>query len=252
MIEKQISVKGLHVNYKILGEGKPFLILHGWGSNSDRWEKVAEMLSQKFLVIIPDLPGFGKSEEMLSPWNLDDYVEWVRELSEKLPEFHNGFYLLGHSFGGAIAVKFVLKYNQKVEKLFLVSAACIRKQTIKKQVLGRLSKFAKVFYFLPFYEIAKKSFYKFVVGSDDYLKSRGVLRETYLKVISDDLSQHLYFIKTPTVIIWGDQDGATLVEDAYFIHKKIENSKLIIIPEMKHSLQIEAPEMLANKIIENA
>jgi pimeloyl-ACP methyl ester carboxylesterase len=252
MIEKEIIVKNLKINYKIFGSGRPFLILHGWGSSSERWEKVSEMLSKiGLMVIVPDLPGFGKSQEPDSAWSLDNYVEWLLEYAQKIPELQNGFYLLGHSFGGAVAVKFSIKYAQKVRKLFLISAAAIRKKTIKKQVLGRISKFFKLFSFFPFYGLAKKSFYRYVVRGDDYLKSRGVMKETFLKAISEDLSAHLNFIRIPTVIIWGDNDEATLVQDAYFINKKIENSKLIILPNGKHSLHLELPEILSQKIIEN-
>ena len=100
MIEEQILVKDLTVNYKIIGQGRPMLILHGWGSKSDRWQAVAELLAQKnFQCIIPDLPGFGQSQEPNMVWNLNNYVEWVLEFSQKIPQLNKSFYLLGHSFG---------------------------------------------------------------------------------------------------------------------------------------------------------
>jgi pimeloyl-ACP methyl ester carboxylesterase len=258
MTERKVVVKNLEVNYKIVGEGlpaqagRPFLILHGWGSKSDRWEKTAELLSKKGMqVVIPDLPGFGKSQEPDIAWNLNTYVEWLAEFCTKIPELNNNFYLLGHSFGGALSAKFSIKYNQKVQKLFLVGAAAIRKKTIKKQVLGRVSKLSKIFSFVPFYPLAKKAFYKFVVGGNDYLRAQGVMKETFLQVISDDLSQFLSSIKVPTVIIWGDKDDTTLVEDAYFIQKKILHSTLSIIPGGDHDLEVKVPELLAEKILEN-
>lgn len=252
MREKKVLVGDIETNYKVFGRGRPFLVLHGWGSSSDKWQRVGELLSENNLkIIVVDLPGFGKSQEPKESWDLNKYVEWLLEFSRIVPELNSRFYLLGHSFGGTVTVKFSIKYPQKIEKLFLCSAAAIRKKTIKKQVLGQVSKVLKVFAFLPFYGLAKKAFYRFVVGSDDYLKSRGVMKESYLKVISEDLSYHLAFIKVPTVIVWGDKDGATLIDDAYFMNKKVENSKLIVIPNAKHSLQIEAPETLVQKILEN-
>src|SRR3989344_8142648 len=146
MIEKKVLVKNLEVNYKIFGKGSPMLILHGWGSKSDKWQKVAELLTENpsagsgqenIMVIIPDLPGFGASQEPKQPWNLDNYVEWVNEFSQKVYELDGGFNLLGHSFGGAVSAKFAVKYNQKVERLFLVAAACVRKNTFFKKVLYR-------------------------------------------------------------------------------------------------------------------
>lgn len=249
MTEKKVLIKDIETNYKIFGQGTPFLILHGWGSNSDRWQKVAELLADRNIrVIVPDLPGFGKSEEPREAWSLDNYVEWVKEFSNNLPELKGDFCLLGHSFGGAIASKFSIKYNQKIEKLFLVGAAAIRKKTIKNQMSGGISKFVKLFNFLPFYDSTRKAFYKFVVGSNDYLRVNGVMKETF-SIISEDLSNYLSFIKVPTVIIWGSKDNATLIKDAYFINRKIENSKLVIIPGADHSLNVKIPEILAERVL---
>ncbi len=74
MKEEIFFINNLNINVKIFGEGKIFLVLHGWGSKSDRWEKFGNILSNYgFKVIIPDLPGFGKSEKMKQAWSLDDY-----------------------------------------------------------------------------------------------------------------------------------------------------------------------------------
>lgn len=241
-------INGVKTFYQTFGEGKTFLILHGWGSNSGRWDTVAEKISEKgFRVIVPDLPGFGKSEVLSEPWTANRYISWlenfVRELN--LEEF----YLAGHSFGGALSVKFAIKYPQKVKKLFLIAAAFVRKKTIKKQVLGRLSKIAKLFSFLPFYSLAQRAFYKFVVGSSDYLRAEGVMRGTFLNVTTDDLSQFVGFVRVPTIIIWGNEDDSTLIDDAYFMEEKIRGSKLFVIDGAGHNLHRESPDILAEKIL---
>src|SRR5579863_6467855 len=119
MEEKKVLVKDIEVNYKVVGGGKPMLILHGWGSSSNKWEKVAELLAQKNIqTIIPDLPGFGLTPEPKTAWTMNNYVDWISELTNAVPELNNTFYLLGHSFGGALSAKFAIKYNQRVEKLF--------------------------------------------------------------------------------------------------------------------------------------
>ncbi len=270
MEEKEIIIKNLKVAYKTFGPlshealagqgsgslpeegGKTMLILHGWPSKSERWQKVAEMVAEKGLtIIVPDLPGFGQSQEPLVAWNLDTYVEWVREFTEKIPALQKEFYLAGHSFGGGLASKFTIKYNQRVEKLFLISAACIRQKTTTKKTAKHISKVVKVFSFLPFYELFRKAVYKFILRRSDYAYVSGIMKETYLRVISDDLSQKLGFIKSPTIIIWGDKDTSTPIADAEFMHGKIPGSKLFVIPGADHALQIKVPEVLAQHIIEN-
>ena len=255
MLEAQITVKNLTINYKIIGENHPtysktFLILHGWGSNSDRWQEIGQSLSEKgFKVIIPDMPGFGKSETPKTPWNFNNYVSFAEEFTKNL-NLQN-FYLLGHSFGGAVAVKIAIDVPQKINELFLVACSCIRKRTALKKVLAKISKVVKLFAFLPFYSLIRKAFYKFMIRKSDYVYTKGIMRETYLKVISEDLSWHLSFIKVPTVIIWGDKDESTPVENAYFINQKISDSKLIIIPDAGHDLNRKMPEALVKEVLDN-
>lgn len=246
----EIIVNGVKTNYLTFGEGKPFLILHGWGSGSDRWIKEAEIISEKgFKVIVPDLPGFGDSDKLDRPWRINDYVKWFEDFLEELNI--QDFYLLGYSFGGALAAKIAVKYPQRVQKLFLVASAVIRQKTTKKNFSEKVAKFIKLFYFLPYYAFFRKAVYKFIIRKSDYIYTEGVMKETYLNVLADDISYKLSFIRVPTVIIWGDKDQSVPIEDAGVINEKIKNSKLVIIPGANHLMHKQIPEILAEKIIEN-
>ncbi len=233
-----MTIKGLKINYKTLGEGKPLLILHGWGSSSEKWQKIGELLVQKGVkVIIPDLPGFGKSEEPQKAWNLDQYCDFVEEFIKILNL--DKFYLLGHSFGGSLAVKFSLQHPEKVAKLFLVSAACIRKKSLKNKLFKFISRFFKI---KPLF--LRKFFYR----KSDYLSVKGVMKEIYLKVIEEDLSDVLEKVKVPAIIIWGAKDKITPIKQAKLIKTKIRNSELKIIPNIGHSPHLEAPEKLGDRV----
>lgn len=246
----EIIINGFKTNYISMGEGTPFIILHGWGSASDRWIKEAEIISEKnFRIIIPDLPGFGQSDKLPSPWRINDYIKWLEDFTGQL-RIEN-FYLLGYSFGGALAVKMAVKYPQRVQKLFLVSAAIIRKRTAPKSFAQRFSKLIKLFYFLPGYTFFRKAVYKFVIRKSDYIYTEGIMKDTYLNVVSDDTSFNLPFIKVPTIIIWGDKDESTPVEGARFANEKIKNSKLVIISGADHLMHKKIPEILAQKVLEN-
>lgn len=238
------SIKGLEINYEIIGEGKPLLILHGWGSNSGRWQKVGELLAESGVkVIIPDLPGFGNSQEPSLAWSLDDYCEFIQEFIKLLNL--EKFYLLGHSFGGALAVKCSLKFPEKIDKLILVSAACFRRSSFKKKLLYIVSKIFKVFSLIPF---VKKAFYKFIVGKSDYSYTRGIMKDIYLKIIKEDLSDILLQVRVPTIIIWGENDDVTKIKDARLINEKIKDSRLEIISDANHDLNTKAPKELSKSI----
>ena len=246
----ETTINGVKTNYQVFGEGMPFLILHGWGSASDRWIKEAEIISEKsFKVIIPDLPGFGKSDKLERPWTINDYVKWFEEFTKTL-NIEN-FYLLGYSFGGALASKIAVKYPQRVQRLFLIAAAVIRKKTTQKNFFSKISKFIKLFYFLPYYSFFRKAVYKFIIRKSDYVYIEGIIKQTYLNIIAEDVSFNLPFIRVPTIIIWGDKDQSVPIEDAYLIKEKVKNSKLVVIPGADHKMHKQLPEILSEKIIEN-
>lgn len=215
------------------------LILHGWGSRKEKWKKVAEILSKKgHRVIIPDLPGFGESEKPGSVWGIEEYSSFVNDLAGNLGL--NAFDLLGHSFGGALAAKYAIEHPEKIIRLFLAGAACIRGEKKKKSFL----KFLKIFKHIP---LAKRFFYRFIVKSD-YPQTDGRMREIYLKVIMQDLTDELEKISIPATVIWGEKDDITPLRQGRIINSKIKNSKLFIILNHGHALQLTAPEELCSHI----
>ncbi|OGZ23198.1 MAG: hypothetical protein A3A08_00895 [Candidatus Nealsonbacteria bacterium RIFCSPLOWO2_01_FULL_41_9] len=235
--------------------GLPILILHGWGSCGENWAKVKELLeTQGYKVIVPDLPGFGQSPIPAIIWNLDNYADWVKDFAEKnnlgrlSGEQAEPFFLLGHSFGGSIGIKFAVKYPERLMGLILVSAGRISKRKPVKNFFFLLAaKTGKLFFRQ---RIFKRIIYR-LAGSRDYLLARGgVMRETMKKVISEDLKPYLPKINVKTLIIWGDKDKVTPVADAYLIKKEIKNSVLEVIPNVGHRIRLEAPGILVEKVKE--
>jgi pimeloyl-ACP methyl ester carboxylesterase len=99
MQEKQIQLVGLNINYKIIGAGKtPVVLLHGWGISSDKYIVTAEEILEQnsgYVFYIPDLPGFGKSEEPKEDWKLDDYVGFTEEFIKNVAQRDGGFEPIG-------------------------------------------------------------------------------------------------------------------------------------------------------------
>jgi len=220
---------------------KKILILHGWGSSSKKWFEIKEILEKEgYQVFIPDLPGFGDNPPPSRSWSLTDYTEWLKDFSEK--NKLERFFLCGHSFGGGIAVKFSLKYPERVEKLFLLSPALLRKKTFPQKIIEKI---ASLFKFLP--NFLKKIIYKVI--KSDYPTTKGVMRETYLKVIREDLTHFLTKLKIPTIIIWGEKDFITPLKQSFLIKEKIENSILEIIKGGGHSFYQEQPEKVSEIIL---
>jgi len=253
MPEEKILINGLKINYKIAGQGPAILILHGWGGSSDSWIQVQEILAREgFKIIVPDFPGFGKSKTPFEPWGVKEYGNFVLNLT-KILELQN-FFLLGHSFGGRVAIKFSVLYPEKIKSLILCDSAGIKqKWGIGEKLIFQISKIGNAI-FTPtplrrFKDKAKNLFYIFL-RHRDYAKADGTMRETIKKVLTEDLLKDLPQIKIRTLIIWGESDKLVPVKYAHIFKEKIESSKLEILPKIGHSPHLEVPEKLAKIIIQ--
>jgi pimeloyl-ACP methyl ester carboxylesterase len=241
---------------------KTLIILHGWQSSKEKWQKTKQILedSEELKVIVPDIPGFKPETELKRPWNLNDYVEWlkyfIQDKEKTCPELAEGFFLLGHSFGGRMSIKFAAEYPEKVKRLILVSAAGIKNAPFYKKILGlgaltaKKLKIERIPFLKDFWEIFRKFFYYYILRKTDYLQASGFLKETIKNILNEDLTSLLDKISVPTLIIWGGKDRITPVKDAYLMERKIKNSTLEILKNVGHTPYLENPQILAQKIKE--
>ncbi len=232
-----------------MNKSQPILILHGWKSSKEKWGKVKDILEKENIkVIIPDLPGFKEETKIDKPWDLDDYLKWVEEYVKKKEQegvLKSPFFLLGHSFGGRIAIKFSLANSEKLKGLILVSSAGIRN---KKKFVSRFS-FLKKLSFLPGFSFLRKLFYKLIVRKTDYLGVEGPMKETFKNIVSEDLTGLLPGIRNKTLIIWGKKDKSTPISNAFLMNDKIKDSNMIKLKGIGHMPYLENPELLAEKIL---
>jgi pimeloyl-ACP methyl ester carboxylesterase len=233
----------------------PILILHGWGSSSERWQAVKDALSEKgYTVFVPNLPGFGDEPPPQEAWSVEDYAEWVFGWTER--QNLSAFFLAGHSFGGGIAAVFAAKYPQKVKKLIFISAAIVRRRTFKHFLFLLVSKIAAAIFLLPplsrFRATAQKLLYR-LAGTRDYYRLTKkaaplTMKETFKRVIQEDLRNYLKSISCPTFIVWGREDKVTPLSDALCIQQSITNSQLKVLPGIGHAVNLEAPRELAEQM----
>jgi len=255
-MDKKILINNLKINYKQKGKGIPILILHGWGGSSDSWKNVIESIGgNKFNVICPDLPGFGKSDDPKEPWSLNDYISFVFKFKKQLNL--DDFILIGHSFGGGLSVKITGMHNNKIKKLILCDSAIIRAKkrlSIRQKLAKRSARIAKPFlssktYKEKIYPKLQPLIYK-IAGNYDYFSANDVMKKTFKNVLVEDLRAYASHVKRPTLIVWGELDKITPLEDAYTLKNIIENSELKIIKNIEHAPHIKAPEELSNIIID--
>jgi pimeloyl-ACP methyl ester carboxylesterase len=244
----KIIVQNLAVEYRDEGAGKTILLLHGWQDNLHTFDALVSLLSQTYRVIRLDLPGFGQSETPKEVWDLDNYVKFVENFIQKIHLQVD--VLIGHSFGGRIAIKGAAKKNLQPNKIVLVNSAGIAKNnTLRNSVLKTGAKIAGAIIRIPPLSFWRKKWRKKIYESigSDYLNA-GAMKETFLKIIAEDLSTSAKKISAPTLLIWGENDTETPLSDGQRLAKLISNSRLEIIKNTGHFVHQEKPEEVAKLI----
>lgn len=231
-----INIDGLNINYLDEGSGSSVLLLHGWGGSIQTMMPIFNILKDKFRVVALDLPGFGESDMPNEPWNSYNYAEFIHKFIEILNM--KNIILFGHSHGGRIAVILSAKYNNTVSKLILIdSAGLIPKRSIKYYIkvysFKLLKKMYTTFAKADTKENKLEGFYK-KFGSTDYNSSQGVMRQTMVKVVNDNLSDLLPLIMVPTLLIWGENDEDTPLYMGKIMEEKIKDSGLIVLKGAGH------------------
>ncbi len=245
-----IRIGKLNIHYEEAGSGKDVLFLHGWGSSCAVWRSVFEATKDLGHLVALDFPGCGQSDTMEEPWDIDDYADFVLEFIEKT-KLENPI-LIGHSHGGRVIMKLCGEKKLSPPKIIFVDAAgLIPKKTLRQKIKAKSFKAIKGALSLPViknYSAGLLDKARNHFGSADYNAAPPVLRQTLVSLVNTDLRHLLPNIECPSLLIWGDKDTATPIEDAKTIESLIKDSGLCIIKDTGHFSFCEKPYE-ANAII---
>ncbi len=238
-----ITVKNLKIEYTEEGSGIPVLLLHGWGSSFDVYRGITATLKDRCRVVAVNFPGCGQSQVMAEPWGLEDYCEFCLEFMEK-----TGLYnpiLIGHSHGGRVVLKMTAEKMLNPPKIVLLdSAGLIPKKSFKQKFRAKSFKFIKRALTMPIVKNYSEGLLERArnhYGSADYNAAPKVLRDTLVRLVNTDLRDILPNISCPALLIWGDKDTATPIEDAKIIEALIPDAGLCTIEGTGHYSFCEKP-----------
>jgi len=244
----QVVVDDLLTNYVRRGKGRVVVILHGWGDNSLSWLGLIKDLATNFDVVVPDLPGFGGSQSPATDWGLTDYGSFVGAFLQKI-KVREVYCVIGHSNGGAIAIRGLSKNLFATDKLILLSSAGIRGEYKGRVKALRYAAKAGKLLTTPLPDSAKNKLrvkaYK-TIGSDMLVAEH--LQGTFKKVISDDVRTDAKMINIPTLLIYGEDDQQTPLRYGKVFHELIKHSSLEVLPEAGHFLQLDRLDALKSAI----
>lgn len=231
-------MKRIIFDYWQKGRGDDLLFLHGWSKdiNKEKYLELLDKLATKYRVTAIDFPGFGKSERPSTPWKVENFAYFVKKAVEQLGLSVS--VIVGHSFGGRVAIKIVNLDLLAPEKLVLIASAGIERKTIKVKLIKFLV------------SLVPERFKRIIsVGSKDYREAQGVMKETMKLVVEENLENDLARINIPTLLIWGNEDRTTPLWQGQLMNKLISKSDLKIIEGGNHGIPYRNAEEVF-KIIE--
>lgn len=242
-------------HYKLDGDGPLVTLIHGVGSDLTSWEDViAALPGYRFLRY--DLRGSGASAKVHARYEIDDFVNDLADLLDHLGIDRT--HLVGFSLGGIIAQAFALAHPGRIDRLALVSAVAGRTQEEREKVMARyralgekggsshVSASLSRWFTDEFLEKNREQVEKRLARGREndpvcYAASYRVLAET-------DLADRLHEIAAPTLVMTGEFDQGSNPRMSQLMAERIPDSRLHILDRLKHSILIEAPELVASKL----
>jgi pimeloyl-ACP methyl ester carboxylesterase len=226
---------------QVHGAGAPRIVaLHGWGRRGADFDRVLEGVD----AVAFDLPGFGATPAPEAPMGTEGYA-WV--VLAALEEVGPGpFQLLGHSFGGRVAVQIAADHPTLVSSLVLTGVPLVRRQSVSKPSLGyRLIRSAHRWRLVSDQrmESIRRS-----RGSADYRAVTGVMRDVLVTVVNESYEDQLGRVTCPVDLVWGENDTEVPVGVAERARAILAESgtavSMSVLPGVGHLTPSEAPDDL--------
>ena len=208
------------------------LFLHGYLSDKRSFYYQTEYFSKFYKVTAPDIIGFGASSPLESAYSLDDYVNWLKDFIERRKIVKP--VILAHSFGARMALKYLSGEKDAADRLIITGGAGLVKRS--PQYMRRVKAYRRV----------KKLFPKFAerhYGSREYRSLSPLMKESYKKIVNEDLKTCASRIEVPTLLIYGKNDTVTPVTEEGETFKGLIKGSGLATMEGGHFCFSEHPEV---------
>lgn len=212
------------------GRGKDLVMLHGYLASKESFYPQIEYFSQYYRVTAPDFPGFGEGEPLTSAYSVDDYADWTEAFLRK-----NGIefpLVIAHSFGGRVAIKCLSRGDIFDRAVLCGCAGIVPRRTLKYRLKVKTYRLVKKI--APRY--AERKF-----GSEEYRTLSPLMRESYKKIVNEDLRQDAAKIARPVLLINGERDGETPPSSAQIYRNAIKGSRAITLKGCGHFAHLDDP-----------
>jgi (E)-2-((N-methylformamido)methylene)succinate hydrolase len=238
------------------GGRPPVILIHGVGADGTSWDQIAVALAPEFRVLRLDLRGHGRSGRIEGALTLNDFVQDVVDVLDEcaVPSAH----VVGFSLGGMIAQGIALQHANRVRRLVLLSAVAGRTAEERERVQARLAILREQGVAAITGAAQERWFTSDFIARNPDLVARRMrqLQENhapsyaaaYTVFSTSDLGEQLHAICAPTLVATGEHDIGSNTRMARFMHAQIAGSRLEILPGLRHSILVEAPELVTRLI----
>jgi pimeloyl-ACP methyl ester carboxylesterase len=246
------------------GQGPNLVLLHGLGASGFSWRANLEPLGKHFHLLVPDLPGHGRSPAPLSA----DYrpEALVRELVHFLDcRGIRRTALAGNSLGGGLALLLARDYPQRVAALILIAPAAALTHIpymfypLRLPGLGLITASLLGSWFIPWF--LRLVYHRRELITPEVVAGYGApYRELTRRLVFrqfcrqmrvrplEEIADLLGHVSQPTLLLWGAEDRILPVSQGYWLKEHLPQAELQVLPEVAHAPQEEAPEAV-NKIM---
>ncbi len=235
-----LSLDDIRLSYCTTGGKKqPIVLLHGWGQEKETWENVMLALSKTYTVYAFDLPGFGESSLPNRPLSVTNYAEIIHDALKVFTK--KRVILLGHSFGGKIAIELATLYPHTIDSIILYSADLGIQKTPTEKLLFVFLSLSQIYPFRlvvqGYLAMRKKSFTRYLFLAKTYQQNK---HYTAKKILPQ--------IKTRVLLLYGASDPVTRLGTAKQIESHLPKATLRILPKSTHLAHIEQPDVFLKHI----
>ncbi len=247
------------IHFIVEGAGPFVTLIHGVGANLHSWDEVAPALTPNFTVVRMDLRGHGVSGHIIGACSLNDLADDVRHVWDRVGI--DKTHLAGFSLGGLIAQALALSDRDRIDRLAILSAVAGRTaeerakvaerlQILKEQGIDAITAAAEDRWFTPEFRAAHPERISRRIAE---LKANHApsYAAAYTVFALSDLGDRLGEITHPTLVATGEHDVGSNTRMANMMHDRIRNSRLDILPGLRHSVLVEAPQAIATLLLEH-
>ncbi|MCS5592546.1 MAG: alpha/beta hydrolase [Gammaproteobacteria bacterium] len=242
--------------YEITGSGPAVFLVHGVGARKSAWNGVKTQLEKNFTCISYDLRGHGESAIGEMPYSLEVLIEDLERLREKLT--FEKIHIAGHSLGGMIGPAYAKTYPQRTLSVTLLSTAAFRSKDDSAKVKGVVASMHEKGIEAILGTLTNRWFTDaFIANNLDKVDFRlkqvlATDAEVFLEVFriyaETEMAPWLASVDKPCLVLTGENDGGCNPRLNRLIHSALPDSELVILENYKHSLLMEAPQEVGNRV----